>query len=365
MRNLSDILTQNEFDKTDLAYLLGLTDKLDLKELKTAGYEIMKRYVGEKVYLRGLIEFSNYCVNDCFYCGIRKSNSEVTRFILSKEEIIESAIWCTEKGYGSVVLQSGERFDEDFVSFVEDCVYEIKDKTKSELMPNGIGITLCVGELNAEQYERLFKAGAHRYLLRIETTSPRLFKMIHPEKQSLEKRIEALKLLKEVGYHVGTGVMIGLPEQTDEDLAEDLLFFKSLDIDMIGMGPYIMHLSTPMNIYRNYYFEHQKDIYAKSLKMIAAARLLLKDVNIASTTALQAMYPWGREEGLLFGANVIMPNITPPEVRKEYILYNGKPCLDEFQGDCFRCVTSRIESTGRTVALNEWGDSVHFIQRTN
>jgi biotin synthase len=350
MKTITDILSQNEFDKNDLQAILGITDKTDLAALKAKGYEVMKEQVGEKVYLRGLIEFSNYC-------------AEVTRFNLTKAEILDSAIWCAEKGYGSVVLQSGERYDESFVSFVEDCVYEIKEKTKSESQPDGLGITLCVGELNQSQYERLFKAGAHRYLLRVETTSPRLFKMIHPEKQSLDSRIDALRILKEVGYHVGTGVMIGLPEQTDEDLADDLLFFKDLDIDMIGMGPYIVHLSTPMNIYRNYYFENQRDIYAKSLKMIAAARLLLKDVNIASTTALQAMYPWGREEGLLFGANVIMPNLTPPEARKEYILYTGKPCLDEFQGDCFKCVTSRIESTGRKVALNEWGDSMHYLKR--
>lgn len=363
MKNITDILYQTEFERSDLTHLLSLTDKDEITLLKQRSYEVMKENIGENVYLRGLIEFSNYCVNDCFYCGIRKSNTDIKRFNLTKEDILDSAIWCADKGYGSVVLQSGERNDEKFVSFVEECVYEIKEKTKGENLPDGLGITLCVGELSYEQYERLFKAGAHRYLLRVETTSPRLFKMIHPENQSLEKRIEALRMLKEVGFHVGTGVMIGLPEQTDEDLADDLLFFKDLDIDMIGMGPYIVHFATPMNIYRNYFFEHQKDIYQKSLKMIGAARLLMKDVNIASTTALQAMYPWGREEGLLFGANVIMPNLTPPEARKEYILYTGKPCLDEFQGDCFKCVTSRIESTGRKVALNEWGDSMHYIKR--
>lgn len=325
----------------------------------------MKEYVGEKVYLRGLIEFSNYCVNDCFYCGIRKSNRDLPRFILSKKEILDSAIWCAEKGYGSVVLQSGERHDDAFVRFVEECVRDIKQATISDTLPNGLGITLCVGELSYEQYKKLYHAGAHRYLLRIETTNRELFKKIHPESQSFERRLECLNNLKEIGYYVGTGVMIGLPEQTIEDLANDLMFFKELDIDMIGMGPYLIHLSTPMKEHKNYFFDNQKNIYKLALKMIAVARLYLKDVNIASTTALQAMFPWGREEGLLFGANIIMPNLTPMDARKNYELYNGKPCLDEFQGDCFKCITSRIKSTGRNVALNEWGDSLHYIARKN
>lgn len=360
---VSDIVSKDTLTKGDLILLLSISDKSDLDQLKASAYEIMKKYVGEKVYLRGLIEFSNYCVNDCFYCGIRKSNRKVPRFILSKKEIIESAIWCAQKGYGSVVLQSGERNDEAFVNFVEECVREIKKATTSDLLPNGLGVTLCVGELSYEQYKRLYDAGAHRYLLRIETTNKELFKKYHPQNQSFEKRLDCLYMLKDIGYYVGTGVMIGLPDQTLEDLANDLIFFKELDADMIGMGPYLLHLNTPMNEYKDYFFQNQKNIYKLALKMIAVARLYLKDVNIASTTALQAMYPWGREEGLLFGANVIMPNITPIDARKNYELYNGKPCLDEFQGDCFKCITSRIESTGRQVALNEWGDPLHYLAR--
>lgn len=360
---LTEILDKSEKSKDDLVMLLSITEKADMDLLKSSAYEVMKHYVGEKVYLRGLIEFSNYCVNDCFYCGIRKSNRNLPRFILSKKEIIDSAIWCAEKGYGSIVLQSGERHDDAFVSFVEECVRDIKELTISEKLPNGLGITLCVGELNYQQYERLYRAGAHRYLLRVETTNRELFKKIHPDNQDFDKRIECLNMLKDIGYHVGTGVMIGLPEQTLEHLADDLIFFKELDIDMIGMGPYLMHLDTPMQEYKDYFFDNQKNIYKLALKMIAVARLYLKDVNIASTTALQAMYPWGREEGLLFGANIIMPNLTPMDARKNYQLYNGKPCLDEYQGDCFKCITSRIQSTGRTVAINEWGDSIHFLSR--
>lgn len=360
---IADIISKNDYTKDELIQLLSVSEKVEMDLLKSSAYEVMKKYVGERVYLRGLIEFSNYCVNDCFYCGIRKSNRELPRFILSKKEIIESALWCAEKGYGSVVLQSGERHDDAFVSFVEECVRDIKEATISDVLPNGLGITLCVGELSYEQYKRLYDAGAHRYLLRIETTNQELFKKFHPETQSFENRVECLHMLKDIGYYVGTGVMIGLPDQTLEDLANDLIFFKELDIDMIGMGPYLMHLSTPMKEHKDYFFDNQKNIYKLALKMIAVVRLYLKDVNIASTTALQAMYPWGREEGLLFGANIIMPNLTPMDARKNYQLYNGKPCLDEFQGDCFKCITSRIESTGRTVALNEWGDSLHYIAR--
>jgi len=360
---VQDIISKEYLTKEDLIQLLSIEDKSELDLLKAAAYETMKKYVGEKVYLRGLIEFSNFCINDCFYCGIRKSNKKVPRFILSRKEIIDSAIWCANKGYGSVVLQSGERKDEAFVNFVEECIREIKKATISETLPNGLAITLCVGELSYNQYQRLFDAGAHRYLLRIETTNKDLFKKYHPENQSFEKRVECLNMLKDIGYYVGTGVMIGLPEQTLEDLANDLIFFKEMDVDMIGMGPYLMHLNTPMNIYKDYFFKNHKNIYKLSLKMIAIARLFLKDINIASTTALQAMFPWGREEGLLFGANVIMPNLTPIDARKNYELYNGKPCLDEFQGDCFKCITARIESTGRKVALNEWGDSIHYLAR--
>lgn len=363
MKTIQDILNQKDFSKEDLINLLKINTQEDLDLLKESANNLMLETVGSNVYLRGLIEFSNYCVNDCYYCGIRKSNAEVHRYLLPKEEILDLAIWAAEKGYGSIVLQSGERADENFVSFVEDCTFEIKEKTKSENLPNGLGITLSIGELSLNQYERLFKAGSHRYLLRIETTNPTLFKQIHPETQSFEKRLEALNYIKTTGYQLGTGVMIGLPNQTHEDLANDLLFFKEIDIDMLGMGPYIVHLSTPMKVYKDYYFENQKTIYALALKMLATARLLLKDVNIASTTALQAMYPWGREEGLLFGANVVMPNITPNEFRKEYLLYNNKPCLEDNKGDCFTCTISRIESVGRKAVLNKWGDSQHFTNK--
>lgn len=360
---IDEILNKKLLTHNDLVELLKIQDKEDLEKLRIRAYQVMQENVGELVYVRGLIEFSNYCVNDCYYCGIRKSNSKVKRYTLQKEEIIESALWAAQSGYGSIVLQSGERRDENFVNFVVDLIYEIKEKTKSEKLPDGVGITVCIGELSYNQYQQIFKAGGHRYLLRIETTNPELFRKIHPENQRIETRMECLEMLNDIGFHIGTGVMIGLPGQTYEDLAGDIEFFKKYDCDMIGMGPYIIHLDTPMAKWQNYYFENQEDIYLLSLKMIAITRLFLKDVNIAATTALQAMYPWGREQGLIYGANVIMPSVTPRKYRKEYVLYNGRPCIEEFAGDCLQCVKTRVESTHRSIGFNAWGDAKHYQKK--
>lgn len=361
-----EILQKPELEHSDLIYLLGLTSKEDTNLLKELAYNIMIKNCGEQVYLRGLIEFSNYCVNDCYYCGIRKSNKNVERYTLSEEEIINSAKWCADSGYGSIVLQSGERSDDKFIELVLNLVKSIKSSTISEKLPDGLGITLCVGEQTEDTYRRFYDAGAHRYLLRIESSSKDLYQQLHPEYQSWEKRVECLKSLKRIGFQVGTGVMIGFPNQTYEHLANDIKFFRDMDIDMIGMGPYIVHNQTPMYEYSEIYNDKQKkqEIYQLALRMIAVTRIYLKDVNIASTTALQAMYAMGREAGLMFGANVIMPLLTPTDVREQYQLYEGKPCLDEFSSDCFECIQHRIESTGRKVGLDLWGDSKHFVNKS-
>jgi biotin synthase len=361
--DIHEILYKEDLTKDDLIALLKISGQDDTELLKKRAYEVMSKHCGESVYLRGLIEFSNYCTFDCYYCGIRRSNKKIERYILDKDEIVETAKWCADKGYGSLVLQSGERSDEEFVDFVSDVVATIKNETKSNALPHGLGITLCVGEQTKETYQRFFDAGAHRYLLRIETSNPELFSKIHPPEQSFSKRLQALKDLKNTGFQVGTGIMLGLPEQTVSHIADDIMFFKSMNIDMIGMGPYIVHKDTPMNHYEPYYRIRKKEIYQLALKTIATTRLYLKNVNIAATTALQAMYGLGREQALMFGANVIMPLLTPQEVREQYTLYEGKPCTDELSSDCFECVVQRIESTGRTVALNEWGDSPHYFER--
>lgn len=361
MVNLDTLLYKDDYTAEDVEALLSLSDEKDIKKLQDRANQVLAEYVGDSVYYRGIVEFSNVCSLDCHYCGIRKGNREVERYSLDKETIISSAKWCADQGYGSVVLQSGERGDSVFIDFVEEVIREIKSATISEKLPEGVGITLSVGEQSLETYKRFFQAGAHRYLLRIETTNSDLYAKLHPENQKLEERKECLGFLREAGFQVGTGVMIGSPGQTTAMLAEDILFFKDQDIDMIGMGPYLVHNQTPMAGEG----QMEKDeLLRLSLNMIAVCRIVLKDVNIAATTALQAVVPDGRERGLSFGANVTMPNITPTEVRSSYKLYEGKPCMDEGRQECKSCLLGRVRSIGRDVAFDQWGDSKHFAART-
>ncbi len=363
MNKFYNILNKENHTIEDIRYILSLQDETSIEQVRAKAYEVMGKNVGEKVFLRGLIEFSNICVNDCYYCGISKSNLNIKRYTLNEEEILDSALWAAENGYGSIVLQSGERNDERFIDQVASIIEKIKKRTISPSLPNGLGITLCVGEQTLKDYKKLFDAGAHRYLLRIETSNPELYKQLHPPEQTFEKRLECLYLVKEAGFQLGTGVMIGIPGQDLTDLANDIEFFKSIDADMIGMGPFIVHTDTIYSQFSKEYEQKKRNIYKLSLLMIASARLYLKDVNIASTTALQALYPMGREMGLLFGANIIMPLLTPTYVRSHYQLYNGKPCIDEFASDCYDCIINRIKSTNRPIAINEWGDSLHFQRK--
>ena len=357
---LNTILTQKQFSKEDIVKLLSLTDKDDIEKLREAAFNLTTELVGNNVYYRGIVEFSNICALDCNYCGIRKSNSDVERYFLSEEQVVDGVAWCGEVGYGSAVLQSGERRDCVFVDYVESTLSKIKDRTKSEKLPNGVGITLSVGEQSYDTYKRFFDAGAHRYLLRIESTNEELFNSLHPENQTLASRKECLGFLKDIGYQVGTGVMIGVPGQTLEMLADDILFFKEFDIDMIGMGPYIVHEKAAM-VERG--MMEKEPLLQLAYNMIAVTRLVLRDVNIASTTALQALVPNGREVGISYGANVTMPNLTPQEVRKNYQLYEGKPCVEEGRVDCRGCLQRRVESVGRVVGWDQWGDSKHFKRR--
>ena len=343
-----------------LRRILTAVDPEEVEAIRAAAEETLLDHCGDTVRLRGLIEFSNRCVLDCRYCGIRRGNRAVKRYTLTLEDVVACARWCADKGYGSLVLQSGERRDAAFARRVEEMIRAIKAATRSPVQPDGLGITLCVGEQTEATYARWFAAGAHRYLLRIETASPELFAALHPAEQRHETRLSCLKTLRAIGYQVGTGVMIGLPGQTVEHLIDDLLFFRDLDVDMLGMGPYIPHAQAvlPGDI------PSAEERLRLGLRMIAAARLLLRDVNIAATTALQAMADDGREQGLCFGANVIMPQVTPPRVRRMYTLYDGKPCLDESAGQCAECLEKRIASVGRRTLKDQWGDSAHFGRRS-
>lgn len=340
----------------EIESLLTLTSRRAISLLRRRALAATLACCGRAVYFRGLIEFSNICRCDCLYCGIRRSNNTLVRYQLTRAQIIQQARCCAEMGLGSVVLQSGERRDPGFVSFVVDAVRSIKAATRSRRLPEGLGITLCVGEQTREVYQRFFEAGAHRYLLRIETSSPRLFAQWHPADQPYDGRRRCLEELRAIGYQVGTGVMIGAPGQTPADLAADVRFFKEADVDMIGMGPYIPHHAAPLS---SAHVPAPAERYRLGLLTIAAVRLALPNVNIAATTALQTLAPLGREAGLAFGANVIMPRITPFTARKRYTLYDGKPDLDETDPAFHQALEHRILKMGRTPGHDSWGDSPH------
>nr|WP_246222933.1 [FeFe] hydrogenase H-cluster radical SAM maturase HydE [Draconibacterium halophilum] len=346
-------------DKQEIIQLLKATGE-ERTALLTRAQEVKVKETGNKVYFRGLVEFSNICAKDCLYCGIRKGNEKVIRYDVSDDEILESCRFAWENNFASVVLQSGELSSPTFIKRVDDLLKKIKQISNGEL-----GITLSCGEQSQETYRRWFESGAHRYLLRIESSNRELYYKIHPENEihSFEKRIEALRSLKNTGYQVGTGVMIGLPFQTYEHLADDLLFFKKLDIDMCGMGPYIEHEDTPLYQHRHL-LKTKQERFDLALNMIAVLRLLMPDINIAAATALQAIDPAGREKALAIGANVIMPNLTPTAYREEYQLYEDKPCLDEDAELCRNCLEARIHMAGSEIGYGEWGDSKHFYIRS-
>nr|WP_319399436.1 [FeFe] hydrogenase H-cluster radical SAM maturase HydE [uncultured Carboxylicivirga sp.] len=354
------IIQKTKLTKEDLVHLISLAGNEREFFLKATSEKYVNS-LGNKVYFRGLIEFSNYCFKDCLYCGIRKSNHLADRYDIDDDEIIKAAKFAADHKYGSLVLQSGERSDDKFINRITQLLKRIKEETNNQL-----GITISLGEQTEETYQKWFNAGAHRYLLRIETSNKELYYKIHPknENHNFETRINCLKSLQKTGYQTGTGVMIGLPFQTFENLAEDLLFFKHMNIDMVGMGPYIEHTDTPLYKYKNQLWPIQRR-FEVAINMIAALRLLMPDINIAAATALQAIDPMGREKALKYGANVIMPNITPTFHRKDYSLYQNKPCTDEGAEDCSNCLNIRVEMAGREIGYNQWGDSKHFFSRTS
>lgn len=321
-----------------IEYLRGESDY----ELFSQASLIKSQNIGDKVHLRGLIEVSNRCRKNCLYCGIRATNCNIERYELSQEQIITCAQFAYENGYGSIALQAGEQISEKYIGFIENIIRKIKDLTQGKL-----GITLSLGEQTTKTYKRWYEAGAHRYLLRIESSNPEIYAKIHPYDHKWSDRLECINSLHEIGYQIGTGVMIGLPGQQLQDLAADLLFFRKLDIDMCGMGPYIEHPDAELG--SSEFTLNQR--FELSLRMIALLRIMMPNINIAATTALHALREDGRQRGIAVGANIIMPNITPSNVRENYKLYNNKP-------------TSDIDLSDFCVSWNEWGDSQHYKLRS-
>ena len=268
---------------------------------------VRKKYVGDGVHLRGLIEFSNICKCNCLYCGLQSSNKHVNRYRLSKDEILDIAKKGVDEGFKTIVLQSGE--DEFFnTKLMCEIISEIKNL--------GVALTLSIGEKSFEDYKAFKDAGADRYLLRIETTDKNLYKKMHPY-ANFDNRMRCLYDLKKLGYETGTGCLVGLPEQTLESLADDILFFKELDADMIGIGPFIPHPDTPLKNENN----GSLDL---AIKVMAVTRILLKDINIPATTAMETLHPEGRIMALQSGANVVMPNLTDDCHKKMYEIYPNK-----------------------------------------
>ena len=328
---LSKAKTTHNLSKDELIQILS-DESINDFLFKTAD-EVREKYVGNEVHLRGLIEFSNICKCNCKYCGLRKDNSELERYRLSIEEAYDFAKKAKEYGYKTVVLQSGE----DSYYSVERLVKLLQDIKKLDL-----AITLSIGERTFEEYKAFKEAGADRYLIRIETTDKKLYKKMHPN-MNFENRIRCLKDLKTLGYEVGTGCLVGLPEQTIDSLANDILFFKEIDADMIGIGPFIPNQNTPLKDAKGGTFE-------MALKVMALTRILLPTINIPATTAMETLNPNGRLIALQSGANVVMPNVTEGDYRRKYEIYPGKICVGDTPAQCRGCISGKIQSIGRTVS---------------
>lgn len=326
---------------TDIELKALIEGEYDDEMLFTAADEVRRRYYGDEVFLRGLIEFTNYCKNDCYYCGIRRSNRQAERYRLTKEDIMDCCHEGYELGYRTFVLQGGED-----MYYTDNMICEIISEIHSKY-PD-CAVTLSIGEKSRESYKQYFDAGAERYLLRHETANEAHYKMLHPEKMSSENRKRCLYQLKEIGYKVGTGFMVGSPFQTTEHLIEDLRFIQKLKPDMIGIGPYITHRQTP-------FYGYPSGSLELTLRMIAILRLMFPYALIPATTALGTIDGTGREKGLKAGANVVMPNLSPVRVRKQYDLYDNKICTGEESAQCRGCLERRVNSVGYRI-VNSRGD---------
>ncbi|WP_193725985.1 [FeFe] hydrogenase H-cluster radical SAM maturase HydE [Anaerosacchariphilus polymeriproducens] len=300
--------------------------------------EIRNRYYGNEIYVRGLIEFTNYCKNDCFYCGIRKSNQDAIRYRLSLEEIMECCATGYALGFRTFVLQGGE---DPYYS--KNRMVEIISTIRKQY--EDCAITLSIGEKDYDEYKAYYQAGADRYLLRHETADETHYQSLHPQSLSLENRKKCLWDLKEIGFQVGTGFMIGSPNQTSQSLARDMMFISELKPHMIGIGPFISHHKTPFSDEINGTLE-------ETLYFIGLLRLLRPGCLIPATTALGTIDPRGREKGIQAGANVVMPNLSPVSVRKKYDLYDNKICTGDEAAECRNCLTQRMQNIGHQIVIS-------------
>ena len=323
----------SEFSRNDIIEILK--DDSNNDWLFSLADKTREEYVGDEVHLRGLIEFSNICKRQCKYCGLRCEDKFIDRYRISKENIISYAEHAVNMGYKTIVLQSGE--DEYYNT---DLMCEIIEGIKKL----GVALTLSIGEKTYEEYKAFKEAGADRYLIRIETTDKTLYNQMHPN-MNFDNRVRCLENLGRLGYEVGTGCLVGLPNQTIESLADDILFFKEINADMVGIGPFIPHPHTPLK-------DSASGSFTLALKVMALTRILLKDINIPATTAMETLNPNGRIIALQSGANVVMPNVTTTEYRAKYEIYPNKICINENPDKCKGCISAKIQSIGRTVSTS-------------
>lgn len=329
----NQILSREEFR----TLLTDISDE-ELLTLREKACHTARKHFGNKIYMRGLIEFTNYCKNDCYYCGIRRSNPIVLRYRLSEEEILRCADTGYELGFRTFVLQGGEDVhftDDDMVSIIRSIKRRYPD----------CAITLSIGEKSYESYLRYYEAGADRYLLRHETANEEHYQKLHPPALSLQNRKQCLNQLKEIGYQVGAGFMVGSPYQTVDNLIDDLLFLKELSPHMVGIGPFIPHHQTP-------FAQEAGGTLGQTLTLLSILRLMLPNALLPATTALGTIHPEGREMGILSGANVVMPNLSPTSVRKKYELYDNKICTGDEAAECRYCLDRRIKRIGYELVVD-------------
>ena len=338
---LAKAIETHDLSRVELISLLE--NDLITEDLLKAADGVRKRYVGDDIHLRGLIEFSNFCKNNCLYCGLRRDNKEIERYRIDIPTIISLSEHAKNMGLKTIVLQSGE----DMYFNTEKMVEIIKG-----IKNLGLALTLSIGEKSFEEYEAYRKAGADRFLIRIETTDKQLYQDNDPD-MSWEKRAQCMKDLKKLGYELGSGCLVGLPNQTIESLADDILFFKAMSCDMIGIGPFIPHPNTPLKNAKGGMLE-------LSLKVMALTRLILPEINIPATTAMEALAPNGQARALCGGANVIMPNITISDYRKHYQLYPGKTTTGYVPDENLEKIIKKVESLGRSVG-KDFGQSKKWL----
>ena len=343
IRDIVDDIENNcDITYEQLESLLTSEDVEGIKYLHSKAREVADKIYGKDVYIRGLIEFTNYCKNDCLYCGIRHSNRNVSRYRLTDEQILDCCKNGYELGFRTFVLQGGED-----PYYTDDRVCQLIRNIKTRY-PD-CAVTLSIGEKSKESYKRFFDAGADRYLLRHETSNQDHYNSLHPQEMSLSTRKECLYNLKEIGFQVGCGFMVGSPNQTIQTLYEDLKFIKELQPHMVGIGPFISQHDTP-------FADKPSGTLEQTLRLLSIIRLIHPQVLLPSTTALGTIHPQGRELGIKAGGNVVMPNLSPTDVREKYQLYDNKICTGDEAAECKNCMANRMKSIGYQIVTAR-GDS--------